>query len=353
MGTSVIETSHNFTDGPHLDDTKPVFDRTGIAGVSKGLEKVLETARKVSKSDASVLITGESGTGKELIARAIHQNSPRCNGPMVVINCGAIPGELLESELFGHEKGAFTGAHRARTGRFEIADQGTIFLDEIGDMSAELQVKLLRALQERRFERVGGTQTIAVDIRIISATNMDLERAMDQGRFREDLFYRLNVIPIHILPLRERREDVMPLVEHFQQNLLHRMKDFVPRQFSSEARQALINYDWPGNIRELENMIERIAVLVEDLEVQLHDLPGLITQTPSCHYSPSVSSVFTNAIGFTEAVDLYQRALIVHALAETGWIKSRAAELLKMNRTTLVEKIKKMHLVPESEMPEF
>ncbi len=353
MGSFVIETSQSSTAGPNLDDTIAVFDRTGIAGVSKGLEKVLDTARKVAKSDASVLITGESGTGKELIARAIHQNSPRRNGPMVVINCGAIPGELLESELFGHEKGAFTGAHRARTGRFEIADQGTIFLDEIGDMSAELQVKLLRAIQERRFERVGGTQTIDVDIRIISATNMDLERAMNQGRFREDLFYRLNVIPIHILPLRERREDVMPLVDHFQDNLLHRLKDFVPRQFSSEARQALINYDWPGNIRELENMIERIAVLVEDLEVQLHDLPGCITQTASCHYSPSVSSVFTNGIGFTEAVDLYQRALIVHALAETGWIKARAAELLKMNRTTLVEKIKKMHLAPESEMPEF
>lgn len=353
MGSPVIETSDTLTAGPNLDVSLPLFDRTGIAGVSKGLEKVLETARKVAKSDASVLITGESGTGKELIARAIHQNSPRCNGPMVVINCGAIPGELLESELFGHEKGAFTGAHRARTGRFEIADQGTIFLDEIGDMSAELQVKLLRALQERRFERVGGTQTIAVDIRIISATNMDLERAMDQGRFREDLFYRLNVIPIHILPLRERREDVMPLVDHFQQNLAHRLKGFVPKQFSSEARQALINYDWPGNIRELENMIERMAVLVEDLEVQLHDLPGCITQTASCQYSPGVSSVFTNGIGFTEAVDLYQRALIVHALEETGWIKARAAELLKMNRTTLVEKIKKMHLAPESEMPEF
>lgn len=353
MGSSVIETSHTFTGGANLDDTIPVFDRTGIAGVSKGLEKVLDTARKVAKSDASVLITGESGTGKELIALAIHQNSPRRNGPMVVINCGAIPGELLESELFGHEKGAFTGAHRARIGRFEIADQGTIFLDEIGDMSAELQVKLLRALQERRFERVGGTQTIDVDIRIISATNMDLERAMDQGRFREDLFYRLNVIPIHILPLRERREDVMPLVDHFQDNLLHRLKDFVPKRFSSEARQALINYEWPGNIRELENMIERIAVLVEGIDVQLHDLPGCITQTASCHYSPGVSSVFTNGIGFTEAVDLYQRALIVHALAETGWIKARAAELLKMNRTTLVEKIKKMHLAPESEMPEF
>ncbi len=353
MGSPMIETSQTLIAGQNVDDAAPVFDKRGIAGVSRGLEKVLETARKVAKSDASVLITGESGTGKELIARAIHQNSARHNGPMVVINCGAIPSELLESELFGHEKGAFTGAHRSRTGRFEIADQGTIFLDEIGDMSADLQVKLLRALQERRFERVGGTQTIAVDIRVISATNKDLDVAMEKGRFREDLYYRLNVIPIHILPLRERREDVMPLVEHFQHNLVKRSADFVPKKFSKEAIQALINYDWPGNIRELENMIERIAVLVDDVDVRVHDLPGCITQTVTCHHSPCVSSVFNNGMGFTEAVDQYQRALITHALAETGWIKARAAELLKMNRTTLVEKIKKMHLEPESEMPEF
>ncbi|HKL00486.1 MAG TPA: sigma-54 dependent transcriptional regulator [Desulfotignum sp.] len=353
MGSSVIETSRASVAGQNLNDAGSAFDRSGIAGGSRELEKVLETARKVSKSDASVLITGESGTGKELIARAIHRNSARCNGPMVVINCGAIPGELLESELFGHEKGAFTGAHRSRTGRFEIADQGTIFLDEIGDMSAELQVKLLRALQERRFERVGGSQTIAVDIRVISATNKDLAVAMEKGLFREDLYYRLNVIPIHILPLRERREDVMPLVDHFQDNLVKRTADFVPKTFSQEAVQALVNYDWPGNIRELENMIERIAVLVEDVAVQVHDLPGCITQTVTCHHSPCVSSVFNNGMGFTEAVDQYQRALIAHALAETGWIKARAADLLKMNRTTLVEKIKKMHLEPESEMPEF
>ena len=171
---------------------------------------MLDRVRKVARSDSSVLITGESGTGKELIARAIHKNSARKDGPMVVINCGAIPSELLESELFGHERGAFTGAHRARTGRFEIADKGTIFLDEIGDMSPDLQVKLLRALQERRFERVGGSQTIAVDIRVISATNKNLTAAIEDNKFREDLYYRLNVIPINILPLRERPEDIIP-----------------------------------------------------------------------------------------------------------------------------------------------
>ncbi len=328
------------------------FDRSGIAGESKGLFKVLDTARKVAKSDSSVLITGESGTGKELIARAIHRNSARCNGPMVIINCGAIPGELLESELFGHEKGAFTGAHRSRIGRFEIANNGTIFLDEIGDMSPDLQVKLLRAIQERKFERVGGTQTITVDIRVISATNKDLAAAIKKGGFREDLYYRLNVIPIHILPLRERREDVFPLAEYFQNNLLHKRGDYQIKRFSDQAKKVLLNYEWPGNIRELENMVERISVLVEEIDIQVYDLPECITNSSSTH-SPSVSAVFNNGIGFNEAVDLYQRSLISHALNESGWVKARAAEMLKMNRTTLVEKLKKMHLKPEMETPIF
>ena len=329
------------------------FDRDGIAGVSKGLFKVLETARKVAKSDSSVLITGESGTGKELIARAIHRNSGRCNGPMVIINCGAIPSELLESELFGHERGAFTGAHRSRIGRFEIADQGTIFLDEIGDMSPDLQVKLLRAIQERQFERVGGSQTISVDIRVISATNKDLVAAIKQGAFREDLYYRLNVIPIHILPLRERREDIFPLADYFQNNLLRRTTDYQIKKFSDQARQALEQYEWPGNIRELENMVERISVLVEEIDIQVHDLPECIINDSSHSTSPSVSCVFNKGIGFNEAVDLYQRSLISHALNESGWVKARAAQMLKMNRTTLVEKLKKMNITPEMDAPIF
>ncbi len=329
------------------------FDRSGIAGNSPGLLRVLDTARKVSRSDSSVLITGESGTGKELIAKAIHCNSPRRSGPMVVINCGAIPGELLESELFGHEKGAFTGAHRSRTGRFETADMGTIFLDEIGDMSPELQVKLLRALQEKRFEKVGGSQTIEVDIRVISATNKDLESAIEQGRFREDLYYRLNVIPIHILPLRERREDIMTLVDHFQMNQMARLKGFEQKEFSHEARQALVNYEWPGNIRELENMVERISVLVENKRVDLSDLPGRLNNSSGSPSLSSVACVFDRGMGFSEAVEQYQRALISHALNETGWVKARAAQMLKMNRTTLVEKIKKINLEPEPEMPVF
>lgn len=329
------------------------FNRSGIAGVSKGLMAVLDRVRKVARFDSSVLITGESGTGKELIARAIHKNSARKDGPMVVINCGAIPSELLESELFGHERGAFTGAHRARTGRFEIADKGTIFLDEIGDMSPDLQVKLLRALQERRFERVGGSQTIAVDIRVISATNKNLTAAIKDNKFREDLYYRLNVIPINILPLRERPEDIMPLVDHFQSGFARRNTEYMLKVFPESVKQVLQTYEWPGNIRELENLVERLSVLVEEDAVSIADLPGCMTGagtdvTPVC-----VAGVFQNNIGFNDAVESYQKSLITHALNKTGWVKAKAAEMLKMNRTTLVEKIKKMDIEPEDEMPVF
>jgi transcriptional regulator with GAF, ATPase, and Fis domain len=345
-----LESNRNPSDNNTDTDN---FNRKGIAGVSKGLMMVLDTVRKVSRSDSSVLITGESGTGKELIARAIHLNSSRKNEPMVIINCGAIPSELLESELFGHEKGAFTGAHRSRTGRFEIADKGTIFLDEIGDMSPELQVKLLRAIQERKFERVGGSTTIEVDIRVISATNKDLPTAIAAGDFREDLYYRLNVIPIHILPLRERQEDIFCLVDHFQNALAKRNHRFVPKLFSDEARDAMLRYEWPGNIRELENLIERVSVLVEEDRIMIHDLPDYIVDNSAQNRLPSVTSVFNNGIGFNQAVDQYQKTLILHALTETGWVKARAAELLKMNRTTLVEKIKKMDIIQESDTPVF
>jgi transcriptional regulator with PAS, ATPase and Fis domain len=339
---------HSATDQQQID-----FDRGDIAGISKGLMKVLDTARKVSKSDSSVLITGESGTGKELIARAIHKNSSRCDGPMVIINCGAIPSELLESELFGHEKGAFTGAHRSRTGRFEIADKGTIFLDEIGDMSPDLQVKLLRAIQERKFERVGGTSTIEVDIRVISATNKNLQDAIVQGKFREDLYYRLNVIPIHILPLRDRKEDILYLAEYFQTILKNRYSDYQIKLFSDNTQEAMLRYDWPGNIRELENLIERVSVLVEHQRIELQDLPEYIADNSSQKIVPSVTSIFNNGIGFNQAMDQYQKTLILHALNKTAWVKAKAAKLLKMNRTTLVEKIKKMDIARESDSPVF
>ncbi len=331
-----------------LKSSKDKFCCKEIAGVSDAVKQVLNTIRKVSVSDASVLITGESGTGKELVARAIHNNSHRSREPMVVINCGAIPGELLESELFGHEKGAFTGAHRSRVGRFELADRGTVFLDEIGDMSPDLQVKLLRALQERKIERVGGTTTTNIDVRILSATNKDLAASITQGTFREDLFYRLNVIPLKVPPLRERIGDLPILIDHFQEKIIQRTSSYssyTKKIFSEEALAILSSYSWPGNVRELENLVERLSVMVEDNFVMPSDLPEYISrQTPAGLDKTSVLSVFQNGIGFNEAVDEYQRSLILYALEQTHWVKARAAELLKMNRTTLVEKIKKMNI---------
>ena len=326
------------------------FSRDEIAGESDAINHVLETVRKVSRSDASVLITGESGTGKELIARAIHINSDRRDGPMVVINCGAIPGELLESELFGHEKGAFTGAHRSRAGRFELADQGTVFLDEIGDMSPDLQVKLLRALQERRIERVGGIDSIPVDIRIISATNKDLPVAIEEGSFREDLFYRLNVIPVQVPPLRERITDLPLLIDHFQTKIHQRNCNNSVKCYNPEVIEALSLYHWPGNIRELENLVERLSVMVDESDIRLADIPDHISFREASMDTALAAAVFQKGISFSDAVDAYQKALICHALEETDWVKARAAELLKMNRTTLVEKIKKMNIEPEPEL---
>ncbi len=332
---------------------EPGFLIHDIAGSSPSILSVLEKIKKVSISDASVLITGESGTGKELVARAIHDNSYRKNGPMVVINCGAIPGELLESELFGHEKGAFTGAHRARRGKFEIADQGTMFLDEIGDMSPKLQVKLLRAIQERKVERVGGENPIDVDIRIISATNIDLNLAIEEKKFRQDLFYRLNVIPFEIPPLRERSVDIPALTDHFQQKFTKRNKHYKIKTISDKAMKIMMEYSWPGNIRELENLMERIAVLIDDDVIELVALPDYFRTSADSVATPTVSSIFENNIGFNKAVDQFQKSLICHALDQTNWVKAKAAKLLQMNRTTLVEKIKKMQIEQGESSPFF
>jgi transcriptional regulator with GAF, ATPase, and Fis domain len=324
-----------------------------IAGSSPSILSVLEKIKKVSLSDASVLITGESGTGKELVARAIHNNSYRKEGPMVVINCGAIPGELLESELFGHEKGAFTGAHRARRGKFEIADKGTIFLDEIGDMSPKLQVKLLRAIQERKVERVGGEELIDVDIRIVSATHIDLGLAIEKKKFRQDLFYRLNVIPFEIPPLRARTDDIPDLTDHFQKKIVKRNRHYKIKTISDKAMEIMKGYSWPGNIRELENLMERIAVLVEDDIIEPVSLPDYFKTYSDSVAAPTVSAIFENNIGFNKAVDQFQKSLICHALDQTDWVKAKAAKLLQMNRTTLVEKIKKMHIEQGESAPFF
>jgi DNA-binding NtrC family response regulator len=311
-------------------------------GDSKPIQKVFELIEKVADTDSTVLITGESGTGKELIAKAIHYNSYRRDNPMVVINCGAIPEELLESELFGHEKGAFTGAHKMRVGRFELANGGTIFLDEIGDMSPNLQVKLLRVLQEQKFERVGGTRTLEIDVRIIAATNKNLINAVNRGSFRQDLYYRLNVIPIRVPPLRHRKSDIPLLIDFFFKRIEPRKRNGI-NGFSSKAEDALVAYDWPGNVRELENMVERMSILANGDKIELEDVPDSIKGKGAKIESIEVT-IPEDGIVFDQAVEEYERKLILEALNETNWVKTKAAKLLNINRTTLIEKMKKKKL---------
>lgn len=323
------------------------FDQ--IIGTSEPIQNVLRLIERVAESDSTILVTGESGTGKELIARAIHYNSPRSQGPFIPINCGAIPSELLESELFGHMKGAFTGAIANRIGRFEMADGGTIFLDEIGDLEPSLQVKLLRALQERNFEPVGSTKTVSVNVRVIAATNLNLEEAVEKGKFREDLFYRLNVIPINVPALRERRTDIPLLLTHFI-DLFNKSKGRQLTGISSEALDCLINYPWPGNIRELENLVERMAILKGQGQVDVADLPPKYKSARIVTTDIGALSIPENGMDFNSAVDAYENALILKALEKTGWNRNQAASLLRLNRTTLVEKIKKKGLIPPNEV---
>ena len=325
------------------------FDQ--IIGQSEGIKNVLSLVERVADSDSTVLVNGESGTGKELIARAIHYNSPRAENPFIAINCGAIPSELLESELFGHMKGAFTGAIANRIGRFEMADGGTIFLDEIGDLEPALQVKLLRALQERSFEPVGSTKTVHVNVRVIAATNKTLEDQVAAGKFREDLFYRLNVIPMTIPPLRDRRTDVPLLFAHFLDHF-NRTKNRKLTGISVEAMECLSYYPWPGNIRELENLIERLAILKGQGQVEVHDLPSKYRSLPSLDQDSMNFEIPEAGMDFNTAVDQFENQLILRALEKTGWNRNQAALLLRLNRTTLVEKIKKKGLRPPGEMLE-
>lgn len=323
--------------------SKYQFDN--IIGQSDAIQEVLSMIERVAQSDSTVLIMGESGTGKELVAKALHFNSLRSQEPFIPINCGAIPGELLESELFGHVKGAFTGAIANRTGRFEMAEDGTLFLDEIGDMNPNLQVKLLRVLQERNFEPVGGTKTIAANVRVIAATNIDLEMAVADGSFREDLFYRLNVIPIRIPALRERKGDIPLLLHHFIQTF-NRTRSRHLTGVTPDAMALLVNYSWPGNIRELENLVERLSILKGAGMVDVMDLPEKYRRAAVSESSPGVLDIPENGVDFNTAVDSYENALIMRALEKTGWNRNQAALLLKLNRTTLVEKIKKKGLRP-------
>lgn len=314
-----------------------------FVGDSGPIQKVFELIEKVADTDSTILITGESGTGKELIARAIHYNSYRRDNSMVVINCGAIPEELLESELFGHEKGAFTGAHKSRIGRFELANEGTIFLDEIGDMSPNLQVKLLRVLQEQKFERVGSTRTVKVDVRIIAATNKDLISAVNNSKFREDLYYRLNVIPIKVPPLRHRKSDIPLLVDFFLKKFNKEKRKYV-NEFTPEAMDSLFQYDWRGNVRELENLVERVVILTNGDEIELEDIPDSIRGRARTLEAPEAPIPANGGIPFDHAVEEYEKKLILQALSETNWVTTKAAKLLNMNRTTLIEKMKKKKL---------
>ena len=313
-----------------------------IVGTSKAMRKVFDLIEKVADTDGTVLISGASGTGKELIATAIHYNSSRADKPMVVINCGAIPEELLESELFGHEKGAFTGAYKNRTGRFEMANGGTFFLDEIGEMSPSLQVKLLRVLQEQKFEKVGGTKTIHVDVRIIAATNKNLTISINKGKFREDLYYRLNVIPIKVPSLKQRKSDIPLLLDYFLKKFQGEKENPI-QGFSNEALEDMVEFDWPGNVRELENVIKRLTILCDQEIVQVEDLPEHI-QRKSRPVESDDEDVLEKDLNLNDAVKDYEKRLILEALEKSNWVKTKAAKLLNINRTTLVEKIKKQNL---------
>ncbi|MCB9645633.1 MAG: sigma-54-dependent Fis family transcriptional regulator [Deltaproteobacteria bacterium] len=327
--------------------------RFGIIGVSAVLQEVFKTIEKVAPSPSTVLVTGESGTGKELVARALHAESPRRDKPFIRINCAAIPRELIESELFGYEKGAFTGAVSAKPGRFELADEGTLFLDEIGEIPLEMQVKLLRALQESEFERVGGVTTTKVDVRLVAATNQDLAAEVKAGRFREDLFYRLNVVPIVLPPLRERREDIPLLVEHFRTKYNDRLGKKVER-VDADAIRLLCAYAWPGNIRELENVMERAVLFAEEAEVTPDELPeqirGKDSEPPTPSTPPTTMDLMpAGPVGpLKEIVRLHtetvEKDLIRRALEETGGNVTKAARRLEISRKSLQNKMKELGL---------
>ncbi len=363
-----------------------------IIGEHSSLSQVFKIVDKVAPTDSTVLVTGESGTGKELLVRALHNRSNRANKPFIPVNCGAIPKDLLESELFGHEKGSFTGAMNTKLGRFELAEGGTIFLDEIGEMDMSLQVKILRTLQEKEIERVGGCGPRKVDVRIVAATNRDLEIEVEKGRFREDLYYRLNVIPIHLPPLRERVNDILPLIQHFLAYFCTK-KVRPTLQLSALAQQIFLAYPWNGNVRELENFMERLSILVDGNTIEVEDIPAKIlnavgdiadlppipeelkniplieskpspkitpsakdlqsilnpkqsveTQKTSNSSKPSLLDLQASSLGLKEFLETIENAIIDEALEESAFVKNQAADLLGIKRTTLIEKLKKRNI---------
>ncbi len=372
-------TAKNTTAQRHLKH----LDRR-LVGVSDAIQDVRALITKVAPTEATVLLQGESGTGKEVIARLVHDCSERANGPFVPVNCGAIPGELLESELFGHEKGAFTGAISARKGRFELAEGGTLFLDEIGDMPYEMQVKLLRVLQERTFERVGGGKAIKCNVRVIAATHQHLEQHVEDGKFRMDLYYRLNVFPLDVPPLRDRTQDIAGLAQRFIDSFAEQGRGII--RLEADTMQHLRLYSWPGNVRELGNLIERLIILHTDQPVFASDLPvkyqskdlaiadrpddvepladqsqedepedlsALFANAPKSPVAPPTPSHIDEPIDLKQHMADTERALIISALEQTGWVNAHAAKLLTLQRTTLVEKMRKYGISQEVDSSEF
>ncbi|MFL6285565.1 MAG: sigma-54-dependent transcriptional regulator [Pyrinomonadaceae bacterium] len=333
-----------------------------LVAAAPSMQRLLEQVRAIAPFQTTVLVTGETGTGKEMVARAIHNLSPRSERALVALNCAAVPEQLLEDELFGHVKGAFTGAQSARDGRFEQADGGTLFLDEIGDMSLPLQSKLLRVLQEREFEKLGSSRTVKVDVRVVAATSADLQRRIDEGTFRPDLYYRLNVVHLRLPPLRERREDIRPLAEHLLAKFCAGV-GLPAKSISEEVWNAFASYRWPGNVRQLQNAVERAAVLTgAGVEIHLQDLPeevraaaaaaegqhGAVGMKPE-RRPPDIPD---DGVNFDAVVTKVERDLLLQSLAKSGGNKMRAAQLLGMKRTTFVEKLKRLGIEWEKETPD-
>ncbi len=314
-----------------------------IIGRSREMQEIFAKVEQVADSRTTVLVTGESGTGKELVARALHYNSSRRHKPFIAINCAALPDSLIESELFGHERGAFTDAQARKIGQFELAENGTIFLDEVADLSQATQAKLLRVLQEKEFTRVGGTRMIRVDVRLIAATNKNLEQALKQGAFREDLYYRINVVPIHLPPLRDRKEDIPWLANHFFTKKAQE-EGWAVKKIAPEALELMLNYDWPGNVRELQNVIEQVVTLCPHEQVTADDLPILIRRTPK---SQSLKEqTLTGKLPFERAVTEFERDIILEALKKTRYVQTHAADLLGISRRILKYKMDSLGISP-------
>lgn len=329
----------------HREAEKAQYDYEGFIARSIKMRDILNKIEQVAKTDSTVVIYGESGTGKDLIARAVHYRSPRAKGPFIKVDCSALAEGVLESELFGHEKGAFTGAIRQKPGRFELSHKGTIFLDEIGNLSQNLQIKLLRVLQEREFERVGGTRTIGVDVRVIAATNKNLWKLVEEKRFREDLYYRLNVVSLTIPPLRDRKEDIADLVYYFLQKLKARTRKDA-RGLTSAALKALVAYDWPGNVRELENVIEQAMVLSESDVIEISDLPDFVLHTGHTGRESELESLL-GTMSLPEILDHIEKQMMIKALEQAGGVKAEAARILGVKLSALYYKLEKYGLLEE------